>query len=191
MSVADLCRRHGISDATFYTWRPETGAGHALAADAARRAEPALEPGLRIGHVEQRTALQGADGCRRLQPGMPRSGRRHIAVGRTAWPRTKPDRRKSTLSHDDRQRQWRLDDLERDPNLAEKAVDAVALYRTGKAAAQRVRQEFQWPVPQHRPRSDSHRLLASQLQRRQAPHRPQWHDTKGVRSARHIATYRP
>ena len=32
--------------------RPETGAGHALADDAARRAEPALEPGFRLGRAE-------------------------------------------------------------------------------------------------------------------------------------------
>jgi len=25
MSAADLCRRHGISDATFYTWRSKYG----------------------------------------------------------------------------------------------------------------------------------------------------------------------
>ena len=25
MSAADLCRRHGISDATFYTWRKKYG----------------------------------------------------------------------------------------------------------------------------------------------------------------------
>ena len=25
MSVADLCRKHGISDATFYTWRSKYG----------------------------------------------------------------------------------------------------------------------------------------------------------------------
>ena len=41
------------------------------------------------------TALSGADGGRRLHPGMPRPGRRHIAVGRTTGPRTGPDRRKA------------------------------------------------------------------------------------------------
>ena len=25
-SASDLCRKHGISDATFYTWRPNTAA---------------------------------------------------------------------------------------------------------------------------------------------------------------------
>lgn len=25
ISVADICRKHGISDATFYTWRPGFG----------------------------------------------------------------------------------------------------------------------------------------------------------------------
>lgn len=115
-TAADLCRRHRISDASFYTWRSkyggmevsearraETGDGHALAEDAARRAQSALEPGFRLGRIEQRTAVPRADGGGRLYARMPGTCGGYVVVRRTARPRTRPDRGTSRLATDARQ----------------------------------------------------------------------------------------
>ncbi len=58
---------------------PQTGTGHPGADGDPAGSEPALVARLRDGHALQRPALPSSDPGRRLHPGMPRLGRRHIA----------------------------------------------------------------------------------------------------------------
>ena len=69
MKVADVCRKHGISDATFYTGRQVRRAGgeRGAAAEVAGRREPAAEEAVGGGGAGQRGA-EGPAGKKRLTP---------------------------------------------------------------------------------------------------------------------------
>jgi putative transposase len=54
MKVADLCRKHGISDATFYTWRSRYGG---MEVSEARRAHQLEEENQRLKRLVAEQAL--------------------------------------------------------------------------------------------------------------------------------------
>jgi putative transposase len=47
MKVADVCRKHGISDATYYNWKSKFGG---MSVSEAQRSETASSDSLTLGH---------------------------------------------------------------------------------------------------------------------------------------------
>ena len=99
-------------------WRPQAGAGNTGADGDPAGPQPALVARLRVGHAGQRPAVPDADRGRRLQPGMPGPGRRHLALRPACRPRTRSRHRDARLPLHGGQRQRHRVDLARHPGLA-------------------------------------------------------------------------
>ena len=102
MGAKELCRKHGISDGTFYKWHSKYGS---MEVSEAKRLK-ALEVGnatlkkmlaehmLDVATLKEMLGMEelvrwppipGALRHRRLQPGMPDDGLGHLPVGATRW----------------------------------------------------------------------------------------------------------
>ena len=111
VKTAELCRKHGISDATFYNWKAKYG-GMTVSEAARLRA---LEDENR--RLKKLPAVPYAQRHRRLQPGMPGMHRRHLAVGSAGCSRAERHRRASRAAVHGGQRQRHRADQSCRPRL--------------------------------------------------------------------------
>ena len=73
LPVADLCRKHGISDATFYNWRSRLGG--MISVPAGERLRLRLRPLSIRGHgCSDVNRIHRLDGLRVALPGLPHDG---------------------------------------------------------------------------------------------------------------------
>src|SRR5215207_8493693 len=78
--TADLCRRHGISSATFYAWKAKYGGMEVATAQGARGREHEAEAASRRRHARQRRA-EGSAHKKILTPAARREAVAHLRAG--------------------------------------------------------------------------------------------------------------
>jgi putative transposase len=161
VKTAELCRKRGISDATFYNWKAKYGG-------------MTVGGGAVAGLVGLRPAVPHAQRHRQLQPGMPGMHRRHLAIGSAGRSRAKRHRRASRAAVHGGQRQRHQADQSCRPRLVSGHRGRVALHRPGEAAAEWLCGIVQWslarrvfertPVPLAGCGETDHRGMAGGLQ---------------------------